>query len=125
MKINIKTSGFEELQERFKRMERASKKELGKTCLDKAGEMLIDALKESAPKDTGKLSSSMNVISQSITRITVGAKGSEDRNYFKSFYNHYGNSFMNGVFFYSVAYFSVKDEIYEMIKDEFKKALGF
>ena len=123
MKIYIETKGFEEVLERFKRMERATKKEIGKEALDKAGEMLIQALQEEAPKDTGKLSASMQVISRGVTRITVGAVGGEDRNYFKSFYNHYGNSFTNGLFFYSVAYYSVRDEIYQMIKETLIEAI--
>lgn len=80
MRINIETDGFDRVLERFKRMERAAKKDIANEALSKAGEIMLEALKDVAPKgETGNLTASMGIISKNMKCVIVGHANAIDR----------------------------------------------
>jgi HK97 gp10 family phage protein len=124
MRLKVDTKGFDEVLERFKLMDRAFKKEAD--VLGKASEIMLRALKEHAPKgETGNLESSMGIISKGMHKVVVGHANNIERTGIYHFYQNYGNSFTNATNYFSVAYFDVRDEVYQTIKDEILKAMGF
>lgn len=125
MKITTKTDGFDEVLERFKLMDRAFRKENGAKALEKAGQVMLDALKDAAPEgETGNLKASMGIISQNMTSITVGHANNLGRSKIYHWYQNFGNSFTVGTNFFSVAYLDAKDECLEIIKKTILEAMG-
>ena len=84
MRLSVETKGFDEVLERFKLMATATEK---KDILGKAGEIMLRALKEHAPKgETGNLESSMGIISKGMHKVVVGHANPKDRT---SIYHYY------------------------------------
>ena len=90
MKINVSTDGFDKVLERFEAMDRAFRKEHGAKALEKAGQVMLDALKDAAPKgETGNLKASMGIMKKNITSITIGHANTIDRTDVYHYYQHY------------------------------------
>lgn len=126
MRVNVNVQGMDSILQRFQQLERATRKEVGGEALSKAGDIMIESLKNEAPKgETGNLTSSMGVVSKSMTSIKVGHANSIDRTNVYHYYQNYGNSFTNATNFFSLAYFDVKEECYQIIKETLLQAMGF
>lgn len=126
MKFTVKVEGIESLVERLKMLERIDRNEIKNDALNKAGEVMVNGLKESAPKDTGALGGQVEKeihgMSVSIGAEGKGANGRDTVIY--GFYQHFGSCRNTATNWVSVGYHNSRDEAIQVIIETLRSALG-
>ena len=127
MKLKVELEGLGRVLTRLKMLEKAESKPVKNQCLTEAGRIMVDAMKDSAPKDTGALQSSIRVVEQNSKMVAVsyegaGAEGRDTIIY--GFYQHFGSCRNMATNFVTVAYENCRGEIVSRLAEIIREAIG-